>query len=471
MFKKILIANRGEIATRIIKTCKRLNIKTIAVFSSADRDSLHVRTADEAYLIGEPPAAKSYLLQDRIIETALRAKAEAVHPGYGFLAENPSFAAMVKKSGLAFIGPSPSAIRKAGDKVNARRLAARNGVPILPGAESTVGSIDEARVIAREIGYPVLIKASAGGGGKGMRTVQNESDLANAIDSAMNESRSAFGSSRVFLEKYIERAKHIEIQIMADEHGNCVHFGERDCSVQRRHQKIIEETPSVAVTPETRDAMGEAAKRLALSAGYSSAGTVEFIVDDTDNFYFLEMNTRLQVEHPITELCNDVDLVELQLKVASGKRLGIRQKNVIPRGAAIECRICAEDPAKDYLPSSGKISSLTFPSLPGVRVDTYLYEGYEVTPYYDSLLAKIIAYGADRGTAIQTMKTALDNTVIEGVETNVRLCRSVLDSEEFVSGRYRTNLLRRLAFAERADRSHAVVMSGKVGNHIYDNTY
>jgi acetyl-CoA carboxylase biotin carboxylase subunit len=471
VFKKILIANRGEIATRIIKTCKRLNIKTVAVFSSADHDSLHVRSADEAYMIGDPPAAKSYLRQDRIIETALKAGAEAIHPGYGFLSENPTFSATVERSGLVFIGPSASAIRKAGDKVNARRLAMKNDVPVLPGAQGTIKSIDEARAIAREIGYPVLIKASAGGGGKGMRTVRDENGLTNAIDSARNESKSAFGSSNIFLEKYVEPAKHIEIQIVADNHGNCVHFGERECSVQRRHQKIVEETPSVVVSPEMRDAMGEAAKRLALGAGYSGAGTVEFIVDDRNNFYFLEMNTRLQVEHPITELCNDVDLVELQLEVASGKKLKTKQKNVAPRGAAIECRICAEDPSKDHLPSSGVIRSLRFPSFVDLRVDTYLYEGYEVKLYYDSLLAKIIAYGADRGAAVQTMKTALDGTMIQGVETNIRLCRSVLDNEEFASGRYTTNLLEKMALVKVTDESHPVVMSGPVGNHIYDSTF
>ena len=471
MFDKILIANRGEIAVRIIGTCRRLGIRTVAVFSEADRDSLRVRLADEAHCIGEPPPAKSYLLQDKIIETALEAKADAIHPGYGFLSENPDFAAKVRKSGLAFIGPSAEAIRKLGDKVNARRLAAKARVPVLPGSGIAVQSVDDARRIASKIGYPVLIKASAGGGGKGMRIARGENELSSSVAAARAESQSAFGRGDIFLERFIEHAKHVEIQIVADEHGHCVHFGERECSVQRRHQKIIEETPSVAVTPRLRKKMGEAAKKLALHAGYSNAGTVEFILDEKGDFYFLEVNTRLQVEHPLTELCNGVDLVELQLRVAAGEKLKVRQRKIAPAGAAIECRICAEDPLNDYMPSLGKIKLLRLPTIPNVRVDTFLYEGCEITPHYDSLLAKIIAYGHDRSEAIRTMRQALDATTIYGVKTNIGLCRFVLEQKLFVSGEYRTDLLQKVPFTAEHDAPHAIDTSGLVGSRIYDGTY
>jgi acetyl-CoA carboxylase biotin carboxylase subunit len=471
MFKKILIANRGEIAVRIIGTCKRLGIRTVAVFSGADSESLHVRMADEVYCIGDPSPAKSYLLQDKIIETALAAKAEAIHPGYGFLSENPDFSSKVAESGIKFIGPSAEAIRIMGDKVNARRLAARCRIPVLPGSGITIKSGDDARRIAMKIRYPVLIKASAGGGGKGMRIAKNEDELLNAVTSAKTESQSAFGRGDIFLEKYIERAKHIEIQIMADEHGSCVHFGERECSVQRRHQKIIEETPSVVVTPKLRRKMGAAAVKLALHAGYSNAGTVEFIVDEDGNFYFLEVNTRLQVEHPITELCNDVDLVEQQLDVAAGGRLKMRQKKIASVGAAIECRICAEDPLNDHHPSPGTVKLLRLPSMQNVRVDTFLYEGCEVTSHYDSLLAKVIAYGQNRSEAIHTMKQALDGTIIYGVKTNIALCKFVLQRDEFLSGEYHTDLLQKIPLAEIHDGSYEIDTSGLVGSHIYDNTY
>jgi len=470
MFRKILIANRGEIAVRIIGTCRRLGVGTVAVFSGADRDALHVRMADEAYLIGDPPASRSYLLQDAIIRSARQAKAEAIHPGYGFLSENASFAARVAASGMKFIGPSAGAITGLGDKVNARKIAARSRVPVIPGTKGAVGGAAEARAMARKVGYPILIKASAGGGGKGMRVVRIESELAGAIEAAAAEAKAAFGRSEVFFERFIEHARHVEIQVMADEHGNCVHFGERECSVQRRHQKIVEETPSVVVTPEMRERMGEAAKRLVLEAGYANAGTVEFIVDGGE-FYFLEMNTRLQVEHPITEMCNDVDLVEMQLETAAGQRLKIDQESVAPHGAAIECRICAEDPSRGYMPSSGKIERLRFPNNPGLRVDTFLYEGCDVTPYYDSLLAKMIVHGKNRVEAIQRMKHALDHTTIEGVETNLRLCRYVLGREEFASGNYDTTLLETIPFNEELYGAYATKTADRVGSHIFDGTY
>jgi acetyl-CoA carboxylase biotin carboxylase subunit len=471
MFRKILIANRGEIAVRIIGTCRRLGIRTVAVFSGADQDSLHVRMADEAYMIGAPPAARSYLDQDAVIRAAREAKAEAIHPGYGFLSENPVFAALVGAHGMKFIGPSADAIRCLGDKVNARTIAIKNGVPVIPGTKGVVRSAGEARAKARRIGYPILIKASAGGGGKGMRVVRTDGDLAGAVDAAMGEAKAAFGSSEVFFERFIEGARHVEIQILADEHGNCVHFGERECSVQRRHQKIIEETPSVVVTPEMRSRMGEAAKRLVLAAGYANAGTVEFIVDGNNDFYFLEVNTRLQVEHPITEMCNGVDLVALQLEASAGERLAIDQESVAPEGAAIECRICAEDPSRDYAPSSGRVEKLTFPNNPGLRIDTFLYEGCEVPIFYDSLLAKMISHGKNRAEAIQRMKHALDHTKIEGVETNRKLCRYVLGREEFVSGAYDTSLLQSIPFNEELYGAYATRTADKVGTHIFDGTY
>lgn len=471
MFKKILIANRGEIAVRVIDTCRRLGIRTVAVFSGADERALHVRMADEAFLIGAPPAAKSYLDQDAVIRAALQAGAEAIHPGYGFLSENAAFAARVGESGMKFIGPPPEAIRRLGDKVNARKIAVRKGVPVIPGTEGAVKSAGEARAAARRIGYPLLIKAAAGGGGKGMRVVRSMEDLAGAVESAMGEARAAFGSAEVFFERFIEGARHVEIQILADEHGACVHFGERECSVQRRHQKIVEETPSVAVTPELRRDMGDAAKRLALAAGYANAGTVEFIVDRGGAFYFLEVNTRLQVEHPITEACTGVDLVALQLEAAAGERLSIAQENVSPEGAAIECRICAEDPSRDYAPSSGAVTKLRWPNSPGLRIDTFLYEGCDVPIYYDSLLAKMVVHGKNRAEAVNRMKHALDHTTIEGVETNLRLCRYVLGREEFASGNYDTSLLQKIPFNEELYGAYATRTADKVGMRIFDGTY
>ena len=445
-FRKILIANRGEIAVRVIETCRRLGIKTVAIFSTADRDALHVRMADDERWVGEPPAAKSYLRGDRIIEIALKAGAQAIHPGYGFLSENPAFAAAVEKAGLAFIGPPSSAMKQLGDKIQARALAAKIGVPVLPGAKRAVRGPDEALALARKVGFPVMIKASAGGGGRGMRLAHGEEELLQAVEAAMHESKASFGSSEVFFERFVENAKHIEIQIMADGRGGCVHFGERECSVQRRHQKIIEETPSLAVTAEMREGMAAAAVKLALAAGYANAGTVEFILDEDRSYYFLEMNTRLQVEHPITELCNGVDLVAMQIAIAAGEPLPVAQADIAPRGAAIECRICAEDALREHLPSWGTVETLAWPAIEGVRIDTYLTEGCEVPPHYDSLIAKISAHAAGRVEAIRHMRSALRSTKIRGIGTNIPLCEYVLSRPEFLSGEYYTNLLHRVPF-------------------------
>ncbi len=440
------MANRGEIAVRVIDTCRKLGIRTVAIYSDADRGAMHARVADEAHYVGEAPAAKSYLRGDRIIEIALETGAAAIHPGYGFLSENAAFAAEVERSGVVFIGPPSGAMKQLGDKIKARALAVKLGVPVLPGAKRAVKNPEDALAVARKIGFPVLIKASAGGGGRGMRLAHGEEEFAGAVTAAMSESEASFGSSEVFFERFVENAKHIEIQILADGRGKCVHFGERECSVQRRHQKIIEETPSTAVTPEMREAMAAAAMKLALEAGYANAGTVEFILDEDRSFYFLEMNTRLQVEHPITELCNGVDLVALQIEIAAGKPLRLAQKDIAPRGTAIECRICAEDSLKDHLPSWGTVHGLKWPAIEGLRIDTALFEGCEITPHYDSLVAKISVHAADRVEAIRHMRCALNNTEIRGIGTNIPLCEHVLSRPEFLSGEYYTNLLRRAPF-------------------------
>mgnify|MGYP001127686612 CR=1 FL=1 len=446
-FKKILIANRGEIAVRVLDACRKLGIRTVAVYSDADRGAMHARMADEAHYIGESPAAMSYLLGDRIIEVARETGAEAIHPGYGFLSENASFASAVERSGVVFIGPRADAMKKLGDKIRARALAVKLGVPVLPGAKRALKNPEDALAVARRIGFPVLIKASAGGGGRGMRLAHGEEDFAGAIEEAMSESQASFGSSEVFFERFVGNAKHIEIQILADGRGGCVHFGERECSVQRRHQKVIEETPAAVMTDEMRGAMTDSAIRLAREAGYTNAGTVEFILDEDRSFYFLEMNTRLQVEHPITELRFGVDLVALQIEIAAGAPLPFEQREIAASGAAIECRICAEDAANGHLPSLGTVHALKWPDIEGLRVDTALYEGCEITPHYDSLVAKISVHASDRVEAIRHMRCALNNTEIRGIGTNIPLCEQVLTRPEFLSGEYYTNLLRRAPFA------------------------
>jgi acetyl-CoA carboxylase biotin carboxylase subunit len=434
LFKKILIANRGEIALRIIRTCKELGIKTVAVYSEADRYSLHVRFADEAVCIGPGPSKESYLNIPRIIAAAEITNAEAIHPGYGFLAENAMFAEICESSGIKFIGPTPDAIEAMGDKALAKETMRKAGVPVIPGSDGVVETLEQAREIANEIGYPIMLKAAAGGGGKGMRMVRNNEELENAWQTARAEAEAAFGNPAVYIEKFIEKPRHIEIQILADEHGNVIHLGERDCSIQRRHQKLIEESPSPIVTPELREAMGQAAVKGAKSVKYRNAGTIEFLVDKDGNFYFMEMNTRIQVEHPVTEMVYGIDIVREQIRIASGEKLGIKQKQIKPNGHAIECRINAEDPFNGFRPSPGKITALHFPGGFGVRVDSHIYQEYVVPPYYDSMIAKLIVHAKNRDEAIARMLRALDEFVIEGIHTTVPFHIKILNSPQFRSG-------------------------------------
>ncbi|CUT00554.1 acetyl-CoA carboxylase biotin carboxylase subunit [Candidatus Chrysopegis kryptomonas] len=434
MFKKILIANRGEIALRIIRTCKELGIKTVAVYSEADRYSLHVRFADEAVCIGPGPSKESYLNIPRIIAAAEITNAEAIHPGYGFLSENAMFAEICESSGIKFIGPTPDAIEAMGDKALAKETMRKAGVPVIPGSDGVVETLEEAREIANEIGFPVMLKAAAGGGGKGMRMVMSDAELENAWQTARAEAEAAFGNPALYIEKFIEKPRHVEIQILADEHGNVIHLGERDCSIQRRHQKLIEESPSPIVTPELREAMGQAAVKGAKSVKYRSAGTIEFLVDKNGNFYFMEMNTRIQVEHPVTEMVYGIDIVREQIRIAAGEKLGIKQKQLKPNGHAIECRINAEDPFKGFRPSPGKITALHFPGGYGVRVDSHIYQDYVVPPYYDSLIAKLIVHARTRDEAIARMLRALEEFVIEGIHTTIPFHIKLLNSPEFRSG-------------------------------------
>ncbi|MGB5105646.1 MAG: acetyl-CoA carboxylase biotin carboxylase subunit [Candidatus Zixiibacteriota bacterium] len=441
MFKKILIANRGEIAIRIIRACRLLDIKTVAVFSDADRGSLHVRFADEAYHIGASPASQSYLVMDRLIEVAKRSSADAIHPGYGFLAESWQFAKLVNDSGLVFIGPHPEAIRLLGDKLEARKLAEKHGVPTVPGGPVSASKLSPARKLADKCGYPVLVKAVAGGGGKGMRIVNAPDDLEKALIVAGNEARSAFGDDRVFIEKCLVRPRHIEIQIACDSHGNSVYLGERECSIQRRHQKLIEEAPSAFVDMALRSKMGETALKAVNAVGYSNVGTVEFLVDAEKSFFFLEVNTRLQVEHPVTELVTGVDLVDEQIRIAAGEKLSIRQEDVKISGHAIECRICAEDPVNDFIPSTGTIISYRQPSGPGVRVDSGIRENSEVTPFYDSLLAKLVTFGSTRAEAIKRMRQALAEYRIAGLITNIGFHETVMDMPAFQKANLSTGFI------------------------------
>ena len=440
MFRKVLIANRGEIAVRILRACRELGVQAVAVYSDVDRGALHVRYADEAYPIGPAPARDSYLRIDRLIDVARRSGAEAIHPGYGFLAENPEFAAACEEAGIVFIGPPADAIAAMGDKVAARRLMHEAGVPIIPGTETDLRD-EEILAAAERIGFPVFIKAAAGGGGKGMRRVQNMEELKRSLGAARREAQGAFGDDRIYLEKAIEGARHVEIQVLADAHGNVIHLGERECSIQRRHQKLIEEAPSPAVNEELRQRMGEVAVRAAQAVGYVNAGTIEFLLDKDKNFYFLEMNTRLQVEHPITEGVTGVDIVKEQLRIASGRRLRYRQEDIRIRGWAIECRITAEDPYNHFLPSSGRITRLHEPSGLGVRVDSGVYEGMEVSLFYDPLLAKLIVWGDTRGEAILRMRRALREYRIIGVQTSIPFHQRVMDVTNFIGGVYDTAFL------------------------------
>ncbi|MCX7735173.1 MAG: acetyl-CoA carboxylase biotin carboxylase subunit [Candidatus Kapabacteria bacterium] len=441
MFKKILIANRSEIACRIIRACKELDIKTVAVYSEADRNSLHVLMADEAICIGPPPALQSYLNMDAIINAALETNCDAIHPGYGFLSEKFVFNKKVNEVGLVFIGSSPEPMKLLGSKVESRKTMIEAGVPVIPGMKGSSKDISEYIKLADEIGYPVLIKASDGGGGKGMRVVYNPDDLKPSVESAMRESQSAFGSDIVFLEKYIESPRHVEIQIAADNYGNVVYLFERECSIQRRHQKIIEETPSVALTTELRKKMGETAVRVVKAANYNNLGTVEFLLDKDKNFYFLEVNTRIQVEHPVTEMTTGVDLVKLQIRIAAGEELPFKQEELSQNGHSIECRIYAEDADNNFMPSAGKILLFKEPVGPGIRYDSGVYQGSEVPIYYDPILAKLIVWGKNREEARKRMILALKDNVILGVQTSIRFMLDVLEHPEFIDGNTYTNFI------------------------------
>lgn len=441
MFKKILIANRGEIAVRIITTAKEMGIKTVAIYSDFDKYSLFTRLADEAYRIGEPPSSKSYLLAEKIIEIAKATGAEGIHPGYGFLSERGFFAKMCEDNGIKFIGASHKSIDLLGSKTEAKALALKNNVPVVPGTDQPLQDLDQIKKIANDIGYPVLIKASAGGGGKGMRVVREDADIESSLRTAQSEAKSSFGDDSVFIEKYIESPRHIEFQILADEHGNVVHLGERECSMQRRHQKIIEETPSVIMDEKLRMEMGECAKRIVKAAGYSNAGTVEFIVDTNNKFYFLEVNTRLQVEHPITELRTGLDLVKEQLKVACGEKLSFTQDDIMFTGHTIECRICAEDSENNFMPSTGKIIYMNKFLGNGMREDTGIEQGDEISVYYDPMISKLISHADDRETAIAKMKRALREYKLIGIKTNIPFLLSLLETEEFINGNYHTQYI------------------------------
>ena len=436
--KKVLIANRGEIARRIIRTCDRLGIDTVAVYSDVDAHSPHVTEATEAYRLPGLTPAETYLRSDLILEIARRSNADALHPGYGFLSENGNFARACAEHGITFIGPSPEAIDHLGSKTNARALAIEAGVPVMPGTTAGVASLEEARETAEEIGYPVLLKAAAGGGGKGMRVVESAEDLASGLRAAQGEARTAFGDDEVFVEKYVINPRHIELQVVADTTGNILILGERECSIQRRHQKLVEEAPSVALDQETRDAMFRSAEQLVRKAGYTNAGTLEFLLASDGSFYFLEVNTRLQVEHPVTEMVTGLDLIELQLMVADGKPLPLSQEEITFRGHSIECRICAEDSFDGFLPSVGWITSLQEPEGEGIRVDSSLYEGMEVSLYYDPMIGKLITYGETREEAIERMLKGLEEYHIAGVKTTIPFCKSVLRNSDFVSGDFST---------------------------------
>lgn len=448
MFKKLLIANRGEIAVRVIRACKELGIATAAVYSEADQESLHVKMADEAYCIGPAVATESYLNMTNLMSLATLIEADAIHPGYGFLAENPDFAELCGACGITFIGPDPDAISKMGDKTTARETMKKAGVPVVPGTDGLIEDEEEAKETAREIGYPVIVKATAGGGGKGMRVVHSEEELVHAIRLAQQEAAANFGNPGVYLEKYLLEPRHVEIQILADKHGNVVHLGERDCSIQRRYQKLIEETPSPAVDANLRERMGQAAIAAAKAVNYSGAGTVEFLLDRENNFYFMEMNTRIQVEHPVTELVTGIDLIKEQIRIASGEPLSFRQEDVILNGWAIECRINAEDPKRDFMPSPGTIQFYLPPGGMGVRVDSGVYTGYKIPPFYDSMIAKLIVWGKDRSEALNRMRRALSEFAIEGVSTTIPYHLQVLNHPKFVDGDFHIQFLEKTKLDE-----------------------
>ena len=434
MFEKILIANRGEIAVRIIRACREMGIKTVAVYSEADRDSLHTLLADEAICIGPAPSNQSYLNMERILAATVAMKAEAIHPGFGFLSENARFAELCEKCSIAFIGPSAEIINRMGNKSEARKTMMEAGVPVVPGGKEPVRKVDEALELAKEIGFPVMIKASSGGGGKGMRVSYGEEDFPVNFQNAQMESVKGFSDDTMYLERYVEKPRHIEFQIMADKFGNVIHLGERDCSIQRRHQKVLEESPSVAISEELRKQMGETAVKAAKEVGYENAGTIEFLLDKNKNFYFMEMNTRIQVEHPVTEMVSGLDLIKEQIRVAAGEPLSVSQEDIKIRGHAIECRINAENPAKHFMPCPGLITNVHFPGGNGVRVDTHIYNDYRVPANYDSMLMKLIVHGRDRSEAIAKMRSALGELIIEGIDTNLDFQYEILSSSVYEDG-------------------------------------
>ncbi len=442
MISKILIANRGEIAVRIIRAAKEMGLETAVVYSKADRDSLAVKLADKAICIGPPPAAESYLFYQNILSAALAIKADAIHPGYGFLAENPHFAEACRALKIRFIGPRTNVIHKMGDKAKAKAHMKASGVPVVPGSDGVIDTLPDAMETVEKIGLPVIIKASAGGGGKGMRIVYQNNELEKAYHSAASEAQKAFGDSRVYIEKYIAAPKHIEVQILGDHHGNVLHLFERDCSIQRRHQKLLEEAPSPSLNHDTRRKMGDIAVKAAQSVKYDSAGTIEFLYDiESKRFYFIEMNTRIQVEHPVTEAITGIDLIKYQIKVANGEKLGLKQKHIQQNGHAIECRINAEDPHRDFHPAPGTITQLIVPGGPGIRIDSCVYPGYKIPPFYDSMVAKLIAWGTHRREAIERMKRALDEFVIEGIKTTIPFHKELLKNPAFLNGQYTTDFV------------------------------
>ncbi|MBW4659494.1 MAG: acetyl-CoA carboxylase biotin carboxylase subunit [Drouetiella hepatica Uher 2000/2452] len=443
-FDKILIANRGEIALRILRTCEEMGIATVAVYSTVDSQALHVQLADEAVCIGEPPSSKSYLNIPNIIAAALTRNAAAIHPGYGFLAENARFAEICADHQIAFIGPSPESMRAMGDKSTAKETMMRIGVPTVPGSDGLITDEKEVLAIAQKIGYPVIIKATAGGGGRGMRMVRQEEDLIKSFLAAQGEAEAAFGNGGVYLEKFVERPRHIEFQILADSYGNVIHLGERDCSIQRRHQKLLEEAPSPALDAELRQKMGEAAVRAAQSINYVGAGTVEFLLDRSGSFYFMEMNTRIQVEHPVTEMITGLDLIAEQIRIAQGEKLSLTQDQVEIRGHAIECRINAEDPEFNFRPHPGRINGYLPPGGPGVRMDSHVYTDYEIPPYYDSLIGKLIVWGVDRTAAIQRMRRALREFAITGLPTTIAFHQKILENPDFIQGEVYTNFVEQM---------------------------
>jgi acetyl-CoA carboxylase biotin carboxylase subunit len=454
MFKKVMVANRGEIAVRVIRACRELGISTVAVYSEADKDALHVTLADEAYCIGPAPSKESYLNMTNLMSVATLVGVDAIHPGYGFLAENADFAELCAACGITFIGPSPEAIMKMGDKTTARETMKKAGVPTVPGTEGVIEDLDEAARVAKEIGYPVIVKATAGGGGKGMRIVHSEEELKRAITLAQKEAEANFGNPGVYLEKFLVKPRHIEIQVLADNYGNVIHLGERDCSIQRRYQKLIEEAPSPALTPELRERMGQAAVQAAKSVNYSGAGTVEFLLDQEGNFYFMEMNTRIQVEHPVTELITGIDLVKWQIRVAAGEPLTVKQEDVRFDGWAIECRINAERPDKNFMPSPGTIQFYLPPGGNGVRVDSACYQGYKIAPFYDSMIAKLIVWGKDRKEALERMNRALREFAIDGVHTTIPFHLKVINHPKFVSGDFHIQFLETINLDEESPNEH-----------------